>query len=66
MIRRVERFRIGIQPPPEETAGGRSRRLRPGEPEPETPGIAAVACWLLSVGLAGYAAWQLAGLWLAP
>ncbi|HMR30809.1 MAG TPA: hypothetical protein PKA13_14365 [Geminicoccaceae bacterium] len=66
MVRPVERFRIGTQPPPEEETGGRARRLRPGEPEAETPGVAAIACWLLSVALAGYAAWQLAGLWLAP
>lgn len=66
MIRPVERFRIGMPRPDEEVAGSRRRHLRPGQPETEAVGAGAVVCWLLSVGLAGYAAWQLAGLWLAP
>ncbi len=66
MVRPVERFRIGPPRSDEEVAGGPCHRLRPGRADVETVGIGTVACWLLSIGLAGYAAWQLAGLWLAP
>jgi hypothetical protein len=66
MIRPVERFRVDKPRPAEKAAGCQCGRFRSGEPESAMVRIGAVVCWLLSVGLAGYAAWQVTGLWLEP
>jgi hypothetical protein len=65
MQRPVERFLVRTRPIllDEEKPAGRTRRLRAAEPE--AVGIAGMVCWLLSLGLVGYAAWLLASLWLS-
>jgi hypothetical protein len=68
MQRPVERFLIRTPPillNEKEEPAGRTRRLRSGAAEPEAVGIAAMVCWLFSLGLVGYAAWLLASLWLS-
>jgi hypothetical protein len=67
MHRPVERFQICTPPMLlDKGPGGRCRRLRPAATEPEAVGLAGIACFAGSLGLVAYAAWLLAGLWLAP